>query len=108
MTPELNLPENEWAACGPGSAACLEQIFGAEVRGVEAEALAYLHATQGEHFARLEISDPPSMGGGRQGMSFVDLEHSLCECSKYCRYREQGAGAHGGQWAASEGPLTAD
>ena len=103
MTPHLNLSENEWATCGPGSSACLLSIFGPDVRGIESEAIAWLHSTQAEHFARLGITDPPSMNGALPGVSFVDIEHSLCECSKYCRNQDVS-----GAWEASDEPLTSD
>ena len=87
----------------------MEEIFGSGVGNIEFEAIAYLHSTQTEHFARLGITDPPSMCGAPPGVSFVDIEHSLCECSKYLRQlrRHQHQGIRGG-WEARKEPLTGD
>lgn len=89
MTSQLDFSESEWVICGPGSRSYLRQIFGNDVGGIENEAIAYLHLTQNDHFARLGITDPPSLSPDRPGVSYIDLEHSLCECHKYVRLKRQ-------------------
>ncbi|KAF8587500.1 hypothetical protein K439DRAFT_1338046, partial [Ramaria rubella] len=87
MSPHLNYSESEWTALGPGSTHCLVMIFGRAIKGRESDAIAYLYSTQNEHFERLGITDPPRMQASGPGpsISHVDIEHSLCECSKYSR-----------------------
>ncbi|KAH9888849.1 hypothetical protein C8Q73DRAFT_654736 [Cubamyces lactineus] len=87
MTAHFDFSEDEWVALGPGSLECLRKMFGPSVRGVELEALEYLHRTQQDHFARLHIRprDIPRVPGRTPGLSMVDLEHALCECEKYSR-----------------------
>ncbi|KZT21621.1 hypothetical protein NEOLEDRAFT_744437 [Neolentinus lepideus HHB14362 ss-1] len=87
MIPHYSFSEDEWAICGPGSAAGLRKIFGDDVKGIETAAMVYLRDTQNEHWERLDISEPPSMHPGKIGVSLVDLEHSLCECEKYSRVK---------------------
>lgn len=89
MTSQLDFSESEWVTCGPGSRNYLRQIFGNDVSGIENEAIAYLHITQNDHFERMGITDPPSLSPDRPGVSYVDIEHSLCECHKYVRLRKQ-------------------
>lgn len=84
MTNVCSFSEDEWAACGPGSSAGLQRIFGKNVKGVESEAIQYLFEHQHEYWNRLEL-EPPRMHPSRKGVSFVDLEHSVCEFDKYCR-----------------------
>lgn len=89
MTSQLDFSESEWVTCGPGSRNYLRQIFGNTVSGIENEAIAYLHITQNDHFERMGITDPPSLSPDRPGVSYVDIEHSLCECHKYVRLRKR-------------------
>jgi hypothetical protein len=85
MIPMLSFPE-DWAVCGPGAISCLVKIFGAGVKGVYGEALAWLHQTQDLHFARLGISrERRPRIGSTHVLSLVDFEHSLCECDVYSR-----------------------
>ncbi|SRR6266404_2967523 len=85
MIPSLSYPE-DWAICGPGATSCLTKIFGPGVKGAHGEALAWLHATQDLHFARLGIPRErrPRIGSTDE-LSLVDFEHSLCECDVYSR-----------------------
>lgn len=87
MTPFFHWNEDEWAALGPGSLACIQKIFGPAVRGHEEEALKWIHASQHDHFARLRLRDviPQLWPGRRAGLTMVDIEHSLCEVEKYSR-----------------------
>ena len=88
MTSHFNYSEDEWVALGPGSLECLRKMFGPDVRGHELDALRWLHQTQHEHFARLDLSPdriPQLVRGRAAGLSMVDMEHALCECEKYSR-----------------------
>ncbi|KIJ28888.1 hypothetical protein M422DRAFT_189161, partial [Sphaerobolus stellatus SS14] len=89
--PQLNFPENEWVSYGPGSLKCLQLIFVQSITGLEFEAMQYLYSSQDEHFARLGITDPPCVEAGKPGVGLVDIEHALCEASKY--YHKSGRGA---------------
>ena len=116
MTTHFNFSEDEWVALGPGSLECLRKMFGPAVRGLELEALRYLHRTQHAHYARL--STPPGriprLGpGALPGLSMVDVEHALCECEKYSRAAHpaiQGRRQKVGKrfFVPRPGPLTAD
>lgn len=88
MTTHFGFSEDEWVALGPGSMECIRKMFGADVRGHELDAVRYLHRTQHQHFARLNVSPgriPRLAHGMRSGLSMVDIEHALCECEKYSR-----------------------
>ena len=88
MTPHFLWSEQEWAALGPGSSACLRKMFGPTVARYEQEALRYLFESQMSHFTRLGItrSQVPRLCDARPaGVSAIDIEHALCECEKYCR-----------------------
>ncbi|KAF8512304.1 hypothetical protein BU17DRAFT_54107 [Hysterangium stoloniferum] len=87
MSPHVDFDENEWVACGPGSSKCLRMIFGCDVSRIKSQAIEYLYNTQNEHFARLGITDLPRVAEDKPGVSFVDLEHALCECYKYSKLR---------------------
>lgn len=90
MLHHFNFNENEWAALGPGSLACIRKMFGPSVRGHEDEALQWLYDSQMSHFSRLGIAASliPRLCTARPaGVSMVDIEHALCECEKYSRAR---------------------
>lgn len=81
-----------------------ESIFGDHVRGIEEDAVRWLVATQREHWARLGITDPPSMYE-EGGLSMVDVEHALCECAKYIR---ESSGRSKALWKPNTRPITWD
>lgn len=88
MTSHFQWSENEWAALGPGSSACLRKMFGPDVSKFEQEALRYLCESQMSHFLRLGITrnQIPKLCNARPaGVTVIDIEHMLCECEKYCR-----------------------
>ncbi|KAH8093785.1 hypothetical protein BXZ70DRAFT_976289 [Cristinia sonorae] len=90
MSSHFKWSEQEWAALGPGSSACLRKMFGPSIAGYEQDAIRYLYESQESHFARLGITrnQVPRLCEGRPaGVSAVDIEHSLCECEKYSRGR---------------------
>lgn len=89
MTDHVNVSEKEFAACGPGSTSCLVSMFGPFVRGFELQAMLWLQREQHVRFKQLRL-DPPRMAASRPaGLSVVDIEHSLCEASKYMRLRDK-------------------
>ncbi|KZV76371.1 chromo-domain-containing protein [Peniophora sp. CONT] len=87
MIPQLMLPE-DWALPGPGAQKGLHMIFGKQLKPTHISlALSWVH----EHFDELVIGagfskkDIPSLKPGTPGLSIVDIEHVLCEYSKYVR-----------------------
>ena len=86
MVPGICKPE-DWAICGPGAIAGLQKMFGPAVKNNPGAALQWLHEHQEEQFDRLSIhwNDRPRIFPNQRLLSFVDLEHSLCEAEKYSR-----------------------
>jgi hypothetical protein len=85
MIPGINFSEDEWASPGPGSARCLQHIFGPDVRGHEVAAMRYLVSVQDEHWKRIGYTPKLAPDFHRTGVSIVDMEHALCEVDKYSR-----------------------
>jgi hypothetical protein len=111
MTPHLKFAENEWAICGPGSKEGLAKIFGPDVRGIEPEAIAYLYQSQDVHWERLGIDNMPTICDGYTGINMVDIEHSLCEYTKYLRFAKPGTSGRrksirNVKWVPKDLPLT--
>ncbi|KZV63694.1 hypothetical protein PENSPDRAFT_691421 [Peniophora sp. CONT] len=87
MIPQLMLPE-DWALPGPGARKGLRMIFGKQLKSEHISlALSWVH----EHFDELVVAagftkkDIPALTPGAPGLSKVDIEHILCEFSKYAR-----------------------
>ncbi|GJE91065.1 chromo-domain-containing protein [Phanerochaete sordida] len=90
MLPHFQWSEDEWVALGPGSRACLEKMFGADMRNERqaAHALRYLRDAQASWYNWLSVPSRavPRLSPARAaGLSMVDIEHALCECEKYSR-----------------------
>lgn len=102
MLPHFRWSEDEWVALGPGSRACLEKMFGADMRDDRraAHALRYLRDAQWSWWGWAGVSahDVPRLAPGLPaGLSLVDIEHALCECEKYSRAGLPGAALPGGR-----------
>ena len=89
MIPKLALPE-DWALPGPGAEAGLRMLFGEQLESDHIGlALSWLH----EHFNELALAagysmkDIPALKPSSPGLSIVDIEHVLCEFSKYARIK---------------------
>lgn len=93
MIPQLMLPE-DWALPGPGAQRGLRMIFGKSLpAGHIGLALSWVH----EHFEKIALAagysmkDIPALKPSAPGLSLVDIEHVLCEFSKYVKiYERQG------------------
>jgi hypothetical protein len=84
LVPGIELEEDGWAPPGPGAKACLLTIFGSDVRGHEIEAIAWLHSVQDKHWKRIGYT-PTLAPGQPPGVSASDIEHALCEVTKWFR-----------------------
>ncbi|KAN0062862.1 hypothetical protein ACQY0O_004683 [Thecaphora frezii] len=90
LTPHIDVSEDEYAACGPGSRSCLVSMFGNFVQGFELQAMQWIYREQHTHWRRLGINDPPKLCDARPaGINMVDVEHALCEVHKYMRERDR-------------------
>lgn len=88
LSEHFDFSEEEFAACGPGSKACLVDIFGKYVQGFELEAMRWIQANQDHYWAKYGITDVPHLCPARKpGLNVVDIEHTLCEVFKYRRAR---------------------
>ncbi|KAI0343194.1 hypothetical protein BDW22DRAFT_1248935 [Trametopsis cervina] len=88
MMPQYSWSEDEWVALGPGSQACLEKMFGKEIRGHELSAIRFIRDNQHSWFTHCNIRphEIPRLHTSRPaGLTMVDIEHALCECEKYSR-----------------------
>ncbi|KAI0315647.1 hypothetical protein OF83DRAFT_1033200, partial [Amylostereum chailletii] len=86
MVKGICLPE-DWAICGPGAKSCLKKMFGENISKNFGGALQWLHDHQQEQIVRLGIkrNDYPHLFPSQTYLSFVDIEHALCETEKYAR-----------------------
>ncbi|KZV92540.1 hypothetical protein EXIGLDRAFT_614203 [Exidia glandulosa HHB12029] len=99
-TSVFNFHPGDLVIAGPGSMAGLELCFGKSVnRKTHEAAMRWMAETQAEHFARLEL-DFAGLGPDKLPMEALDIEHTLCEFSKYTRERPRGKGS----WVPREGP----
>lgn len=88
MLPHFNWSEDEWVETGPGSKACLQKIFGGDVLCDAEWAIRYLRDQQWSwysHVGVLQEQIPRVSPLKTNGLTMVDIEHSLCECEKYSR-----------------------
>ncbi|EPQ27252.1 uncharacterized protein PFL1_05175 [Pseudozyma flocculosa PF-1] len=104
LTPHIDVSEDEYAACGPGSRSCLVSMFGSYVQGFELQAMQWIYKQQHDHWLRMGITDPPQLCDARPpGLNMVDIEHALCEVHKYMRERDRKANNKGRKGAKRGG-----
>lgn len=92
MLPHFNWSEDEWVETGPGSKACLVKIFGPDVLQDTQWAIRYLRDHQWSWYNLIGVSHdqiPRVSPHKANGLTMVDIEHSLCECEKYSRGRPE-------------------
>ncbi|SAM85991.1 uncharacterized protein UBRO_14373 [Ustilago bromivora] len=90
LSDHFDFSEEEFAACGPGSKACLVDIFGKFVTGFELEAMRWIQASQDHYWYKYGITDVPHLCPARKpGLNVVDIEHTLCEVFKYRRAKKR-------------------
>jgi hypothetical protein len=78
----LNFDEMDFVVAGPGARDGIRKCFGPHSAGYEREIIAYMAASQQEHFQRLGLA----FGGlfGRP-LQLIDCQNLFCEVDKYAR-----------------------
>lgn len=78
----LDFDEMEFVVPGPGARDGIRKCFGPAGSGVEAEVIAYMAATQEEHFDRLGLTFNGLRG---RRLQLIDCQNLFCEVDKYAR-----------------------
>jgi hypothetical protein len=78
----LNFDEMEFVVPGPGARDGIRKCFGPAAAGLEAEVIAYMAATQDEHFERLGLTFAGLRG---RRLQLIDCQNLFCEVDKYAR-----------------------
>lgn len=78
----VDFSEMDFVVPGPGAKDGIRKCFGPQSAGIEAEVIAYMAATQQDHFERLGLDFPGLFG---RPLQLVDCQNLFCEVDKYAR-----------------------
>jgi hypothetical protein len=78
----LDFDEMEFVVPGPGARDGIRKCFGPSAAGLEAQLIAYMAATQDEHFERLGLTFNGLRG---RPLQLIDCQNLFCEVDKYAR-----------------------
>jgi 5-hmdU DNA kinase-like protein len=78
----LDYDEMDFVVAGPGARDGIRKCFGLHSAGYEREIIAYMAASQQEHFARLGLAFRGLFG---RPLQLIDCQNLFCEVDKYAR-----------------------
>ncbi len=78
----VDFSEMDFVVPGPGARDGIRKCFGSRSDGIEAEVIAYMAATQRDHFERLGLDFPGLFG---RPLQLIDCQNLFCEVDKYAR-----------------------
>lgn len=81
---DFDFERDGWVSTGPGSKSGLELIFNCREKDTDLhlEAMTFIKTEQAKYWADSGKTPPTLLGNGRP-IGLVEIEHALCEFSKY-------------------------
>lgn len=90
----LNFDEMEYVVAGPGARDGIRKCFGPSSAGCERELIAYMAASQDEHFDRLGLTFKGLFG---RALQLIDCQNLFCEVDKYARIKHPDIAGYSGR-----------
>ncbi|WNV82882.1 nucleotide kinase domain-containing protein [Umezawaea sp. Da 62-37] len=90
----FDFDEMEFVVAGPGARDGIRKCFGSDADGIEDQVIAYMAATQQEHFTRLGLTFTGLQG---RPLQLIDCQNLFCEVDKYARVAHPEIAGHSGR-----------